>query len=245
MKEFERVYKRLGISFTHIEGESLYNDASEATIKEVNTRLGTTESEGAIVVDIASCNMPPVLLKKMDGTTLYATRDISAAMDRWKRFSFTESLYVVAHQQELHFKQIFKVFELMGYEWAGRCKHVQFGLLHLEDSKMSTRSGKIIFLEDVLDKAVVLARKAIEDKNPDLPNKDEVAEAVGVGAIIFGDICKRRIQDITFKWDDILNFDGETAPYVQYTHARACSILGKTGFNIKNLSTSKLNYAPS
>lgn len=245
LKEFERVYKRLGISFTYIEGESLYNDASEATMKEVDTRLGTKESEGAIVVDISSYNMPPVLLKKMDGTTLYATRDISAAIDRWKRFSFTESLYVVAHQQELHFKQIFKVFELMGYEWANRCKHVQFGLLHLEDSKMSTRSGNIIFLEDVLDKAVLLARKAIEDKNPDLSNKDEVAEAIGVGAVIFGDICKRRIQDITFKWDDILNFDGETAPYVQYTHARACSILAKTSFDLKDLGTGNPNYDPS
>ncbi len=245
LKEFERVYKRLGISFTYIEGESFYNDSSEGTIKEIDKKVGTVESQGAIVVDMNSYNMPPVLLKKMDGTTLYATRDISAAIDRWKRFSFTESLYVVAHQQELHFNQIFKVFELMGYEWASRCKHVQFGLLHLEDSKMSTRSGNIIFLEDVLDKAVALAKKAIEDKNPDLPNKDEVAEAVGLGAVIFGDICKRRIQYIVFKWDDILNFDGETAPYVQYTHARACSILAKTSFKVGDSSMGKQSYLPT
>jgi arginyl-tRNA synthetase len=245
LKEFDRVYKRLGVSFTNIEGESFYNDVSEETIKEVDIKTGTSESQGAIVVDLNSYNMPPVLLKKMDGTTLYATRDISAAIDRWKRFSFTESLYVVASQQELHFKQIFKVFELMGYEWASRCKHVQFGLLHLEDSKMSTRSGNIIFLEDVLDKAVVLARKAIEDKNPELPNKDEVAEAVGVGSVIFGDISKRRVQDISFRWDDILNFDGDTAPYVQYTHARACSILSKTNFVSETTIKAKINYTPS
>jgi arginyl-tRNA synthetase len=245
LKEFDRVYKRLGVSFTNIEGESFYNDVSEETIKEVDIKTGTSESQGAIVVDLNSYNMPPVLLKKMDGTTLYATRDISAAIDRWKRFSFTESLYVVASQQELHFKQIFKVFELMGYEWASRCKHVQFGLLHLEDSKMSTRSGNIIFLEDVLDKAVVLARKAIEDKNPELPNKDEVAEAVGVGSVIFGDISKRRVQDISFRWDDILNFDGDTAPYVQYTHARACSILSKTNFVSETAIKAKINYTPS
>jgi arginyl-tRNA synthetase len=185
----------------------------------------------------------PILLKKTDGTTLYATRDIAAAIDRWNRFTFTESLYVVANQQELHFKQVFKMLELMQFDWYSRCKHVQFGLLHFEDAKMSTREGKIIFLEDVLDRAVELAKKAIEDKNPDLESKEDVAEAIGVGAIIFGDVCKRRIQDITFRWDEVLNFDGETAPYVQYTYARACSILGKAGFVGKGIKIDD-NYKP-
>ena len=230
IKEFNRVYKRLGVQFTHTEGESFYNGKTDALIDMIQKSVGTSESEGALIIDMAKFDMPPVLLKKNDGATLYATRDIAAAMDRWKRFNFEESLYVVAHQQELHFKQLFKVLELMGCDWAKKCKHVSFGLLHLADTKMSTRSGNVIFLEDVLDMSVELAVKAIEEKNPDLGNKQEVAEAVGVGAIIFGDIIKRRNQDITFKWEDILNFDGETAPYVQYTHARAGSILRKADF---------------
>ena len=245
IKEFDRVYKRLGICFTSIEGESLYNGKTEAVIKELDKKIGVQESEGAAIIDLSSFDMPPMLLKKSDGATLYATRDIAAAMDRWKRFSFTESLYVVASQQELHFKQLFKVLELMNMEWASRCKHIQFGLLHFEDAKMSTREGRVIFLEDVLDKSIELARKAIEEKNPDLSNKEEIAEAVGVGAIIFGDISKRRIQDITFTWDDVLSFDGETAPYVQYTHARACSILNKAGvLDYKNFVQVVSNYIP-
>lgn len=235
IKEFERVYRRLGVTFTHIEGESLYNKSTEEVIDKINKTIGSKESEGALIVDLESFNMPPVLLKKQDDTALYATRDLAAAFDRMQRFNFEESLYVVAHQQELHFKQIFKVLELMGCEWASKCKHVQFGLLHLADGKMSTREGNVVFLEEVLDRSVELAKKAIEEKNPELEGKEEVAEAVGVGAIIFGDISKRRNQDIIFKWEDVLNFDGETAPYVQYTHARACSILRKTGFKAADI----------
>lgn len=231
IKEFDRVYTRLGVSFTKTEGESFYNGKTDAVVQEIEKKIGTKESEGAVIIDMSSYDMPPVLLKKTDGTTLYATRDISAAIDRWNRFKFTESIYVVANQQELHFKQVFKTLELMSFDWASRCRHVQFGLLHFEDAKMSTREGKLIFLEDVLNKSVELAKQAIEEKNPNLKDKEEIAESVGVGAIIFGDICKRRIQDITFKWEDILSFDGETAPYVQYTHARACSILSKSSFD--------------
>jgi len=241
IKEFDRVYKRLNVRFTDLDGESLYNGKTDKIVEEVHKKIGTVESEGALIVDLSKYNMPPMLLKKTDGATLYATRDLAAAMDRWKRFKFEESLYVVGHPQELHFKQLFKVMELMGIDWYTKCKHIQFGLLHLADSKMSTREGNVIFLEDVLDKVVKLAEKAIEEKNPSLENKKEVAEAVGVGAIIFGDICKRRIQDITFKWEDILNFDGETAPYVQYTHARACSILSKAGFDVKKATK---EYSP-
>lgn len=231
IKEFDRVYTRLGVHFTKTEGESFYNGKTDAVIQEIEKKIGIKESEGAVIVDMSSYDMPPVLLKKTDGTTLYATRDISAAIDRWDRFKFMESIYVVANQQELHFKQVFKTLELMNFDWSSRCRHVQFGLLHFEDAKMSTREGRIVFLEDVLNKSVELAKQAIEEKNPNLENKEEIAESVGVGAIIFGDVCKRRIQDITFKWEDVLSFDGETAPYVQYTHARACSILSKSGFD--------------
>jgi arginyl-tRNA synthetase len=243
IQEFDRVYKRIGVSFTNMEGESLYNGKTDPVIKEIEKKVGIRESDGAMIVDLSSFDLMPILLKKTDGTTLYATRDIAAAIDRWNRFTFTESLYVVANQQELHFKQVFKMLELMQFDWYSRCKHVQFGLLHFEDAKMSTREGKIIFLEDVLDRAVELAKKAIEDKNPDLESKEDVAEAIGVGAIIFGDVCKRRIQDITFRWDEVLNFDGETAPYVQYTYARACSILGKAGFVGKGIKIDD-NYKP-
>ena len=242
IKEFDRVYKRLGVSFTHTEGESFYKSTDEI-MASIHNKVGTVVSEGAVIVDLAKYDMPPMLLEKTDGTKLYATRDVAAAVDRQKRFAFDESLYVVGNQQELHFKQLFKVLELMGFDWYKQCKHVQFGLLHLADSKMSTREGKVIFLEEVLDKSVELAVTAIEEKNPDLSNKAEVAEAVGVGAIIFGDIVKRRTQDITFKWEDILNFDGETAPYVQYTHARAGSILRKADF-MQN-SNVDIDYEPN
>ncbi len=231
IKEFDKIYTRLGVQFTKTEGESFYNGKTEPVIQEIDKKIGTKESDGAVIVDMSSYDMPPVLLKKTDGTTLYATRDIATAIDRWDRFKFTESIYVVANQQELHFKQVFKTLELMNFDWASRCRHVQFGLLHFEDAKMSTREGRMVFLEDVLNKSVELARQAIEEKNPSLENKEEISESVGVGAIIFGDVCKRRIQDITFKWEDILSFDGETAPYVQYTHARACSILSKSSFD--------------
>ena len=182
IKEFDRVYKRLGVVFTHTEGESFYK-TPEDVIASVHNKVGTVVSEGAVIVDLSKYDMPPMLLEKTDGTKLYATRDIAAAIDRQKRFIFDESLYVVGNQQELHFRQLFKVLELMGFDWFTKCKHIQFGLLHLADSKMSTREGKVIFLEEVLDKSVELAIKAIEEKNPDLDNKEEVAEAVGVGAI--------------------------------------------------------------
>ena len=242
INEFNRVYKRLSVSFTNTEGESFYKDTDDI-IASIHDKIGTVESEGAIIVDLSKFDMPPMLLEKTDGTKLYATRDMAAAMDRQERFLFDENLYVVASQQELHFKQLFKVLELMGVEWASKCKHIQFGLLHLADSKMSTREGNVVFLEDVLNRSVELAIKAIEEKNPDLGDRAEVAEAVGVGAIIFGDLVKRRTQDITFKWEDILNFDGETAPYVQYTHARAGSILRKADF-IQDMDA-RLEYVPN
>jgi arginyl-tRNA synthetase len=236
IKEFKRIYERLGVKFTSIEGESFYKDKVDETLFYLEKKIGLKESQGAIIIDLEKFDMPPVLLKKTNGTTLYATRDIAAAIDRWERFNFTESLYVVANQQELHFKQLFKSLELAGFNWFKSCKHISFGLLRLEDSKMSTREGNIIFLEDVLNKSINLAKKAIEEKNPDLENKENVAEDIGIGAIIFNDISKRRAQDIVFKWDEVLNFDGETAPYIQYSYARASSILDKINVDFNNIS---------
>ena len=226
LKEFDRIYKRLGVRFDLFEGESRYRDRLDAVIEQVSQRAGTLESQGALVVELGE-DMPPCLLRKADGATLYATRDIAAAMDRYERFAFDRSLYVVAVQQSMHFRQFFTVLDKMGCEWASRCRHVPFGMLQLADRTMSTRKGEVIFLDDVLDKSVALSLAAIEEKNPALPNKEEVARQVGVGAIIFGDLVNRRTNDVTFEWERILNFNGETGVYVQYTHARCRAILRK------------------
>ncbi|MBN1114455.1 MAG: arginine--tRNA ligase [Oligoflexia bacterium] len=244
LKEFQQVYSRLNVKFTSTEGESQYNDKVDSLMELINKKAGTRHSDGALIIDLEKYNLPPVLLKKTDGATLYATRDIAAALDRWERYRFDESLYVVAHQQELHFKQLFKTLEIMGYSWADRCRHISFGMLHFDDARMSTREGRVIFLEEVLDRAVDLALKAINHKNPKLENKEEVAEAVGIGAVIFSDISKRRIQNVVFRWEDVLNFDGETAPYVQYTHARTCSLLAKADFDINSVDSIE-GYEPT
>lgn len=241
IKEFKKIYERLNINFTSFEGESFYKDVLGNTVNLLNEKIGLKTSDGALVLDLEKDNLGIVLIKKTDGSTLYITRDIAAAIDRWNRFNFEESIYVVAHQQELHFKQFFKILNALGYAWADKCKHVPFGLLQLDDKKMSTREGTLIFLEDVLDKAVLLAKDLINAKNPYLENKDEIAEKIGVGAIIFNDVSKKRIQNINFKWEEVLNFDGETSPYIQYTYARASNILRKAEFN-NNYAKTNLNY---
>ena len=229
LEEFNRVYRRLGVHFDFFEGESDYRDRLDETIDLVNRRAGVTRSEGAWVVDLSDDGLPPCLLRKADGATLYATRDIAAAIDRSERFTFDRSLYVVDHRQSMHFRQFFRVLTKMGYAWAALMEHVPFGMLQLKDRTMSTREGEVIFLDDVLDRAVELAREAIEEKNAALAGKDEVARQVGIGAIIFGDLVNRRGNDVTFEWERILNFQGETGVYVQYTHARCRSMLRKAG----------------
>ncbi len=229
MREFERIYSLLGVRFDHFEGESFYRKRLDETIEQVTQRAGTAISQGALVVDLEEDKLPPCLLRKADGATLYATRDIAAAMDRFERFGFERSLYVVANQQATYFKQLIRVLSKMEFDWAARITHINFGMLQLADQTMSTRKGQVIFLEDVLKKSIELSQKAIDEKNPDLANKEEVARQVGVGAIIFGDLVNRRTNDITFEWDRILNFQGETGVYVQYTHARCRSMLRKAG----------------
>ena len=229
LKEFSLIYDMLGIRFDFFEGESRYRHELDRTIELVAEKAGVEESQGALIVDLESDKLPPCLLRKADGATLYATRDIAAAIDRYERFKFDRSLYVVAQQQAMHFKQFFLVLKKMGYAWADRMEHVSFGMLQLADKTMSTRKGQVIFLEDVLNKSIALSKEAIEEKNPELENKEKVARAVGVGAIIFGDLVNRRTNDVTFEWSRILNFQGETGVYVQYTNARCRSMLKKAG----------------
>jgi arginyl-tRNA synthetase len=227
LQEFSRIYERLGITFDSQAGESFYEPYLDPTIERIRQVGLISVSDEALIVDLRPYNMPPCLLRKKDEATLYATRDLAAAMYRHETYGFWKMLYVVGADQRLHFQQVFKVLELMGFPWAGDCVHVDFGLIRFHDEKMGTRRGNIIFLEDVLDRAVELAEQIVHEKNPELPDKRQVAEAVGIGAVIFTDLSTRRVKDVNFEWEKVLTFEGETGPYVQYTHARACSVLRK------------------
>ena len=227
LKEVSRVYKRLDIKFDSYNGESFYNDKMQPILDEIEEKGLSKKSEGATIVDLEEYGMAPCLLKKADGATLYATRDLAAAFYRKKTYDFDKCLYVVAYQQNLHFRQWFKVVELMGYPWAKDLIHVAFGMVSLEGAALSTRKGNVVFLEEVLDNAVSKAYSIICEKNANLDNKEQIAEEVGVGAVVFSALSNNRIKDISFSYDKVLNFDGETAPYIQYTHARCCSVLEK------------------
>lgn len=230
MKEFNRIYDRLHISFDSYAGESFYNDKMQAVVDELKEKNLLKESEGAQIVDLEEYNMPPCLILRSDGGTLYPTRDIAAALYRKKTYNFYRDIYVTALDQNLHFAQWFKVLELMGYDWAkDELVHVPFGLVSLGDGKLSTRKGHVVLMEDILNAAVEKTSGIIEEKNPDLPNKDEISEQVGIGAVIFNDLYNSRIKNVVFDLERMLSFEGETGPYVQYTHARACSILRKVG----------------
>lgn len=223
LAEFERIYRRLGVHFDSYLGESGYNEAVERTVAELERKGLLKESEGALVVELGE--LPPCLIKKKDGATLYATRDIAAAIQRYETYRFDHMFYVVGAPQQLHFAQVFGVLERMGYPWVKACEHIAFGHIRFGDEELSTRKGNVIFLEEVLDQAVARVRQIIAERNPELEDKDRVAEMVGVGAVIFNDLSHNRIKDISFDWETALNFDGDTGPYVQYTHARAASLL--------------------
>lgn len=225
LKEFNRVYDMLDISFDSYAGESFYSDKMPAVLQELKDKNLLVESQGAQIVDLEPYDMAPALITKSDGTSLYVTRDIAAAIYRKQHYDFDKCIYVVASQQNLHFRQWKKVLELMGYEWQEDCIHVPFGLVSLEEGTMSTRKGRVVFLEDVLNKAVEKTAEIIREKNTDGIDVDEVAKEVGIGAVIFQELSNNRIKDYTFSWNKVLNFDGETGPYVQYTHVRACSVL--------------------
>ena len=229
LKEVVKIYDRLGIKFDYYTGESFYNDKMQPVLDLLEKKGLLVESNGAKVVDLSAYNMPPCLLVRSDGATLYATRDLAAAYYRKATFDFYKCLYVVAYQQNLHFKQWFKVVELAGESWAKDLVHVNFGMVSLPDGAIKTRAGNYILLEDVLNKSVEKALQIITEKSPDLENKEEVAEQVGIGAVLFSVLYNSRIKDIVFSYDRVLNFDGETGPYVQYTHARCNSVLKKAG----------------
>ena len=239
LKEFNIVYDMLNIKFDSYAGESFYSDKMPKVIEEMEEKGMLKESRGAMIVDLEEYNMPPALITKSDGSTLYTTRDIAAAFYRKEHYDFYKNIYVVASEQNLHFKQWIKVVELMGYDWAKDCIHVPFGMVSLEEGKLSTREGKVVFLEDVLNKAVESTLAIIEERNPDLQNKEEVAKQVGIGAVVFQELFNNRIKDYVFSWDRTLSFEGETGPYVQYTHARANSLLNKGGFSLAN----KVDYS--
>ncbi|MCD7778137.1 MAG: arginine--tRNA ligase [Clostridiales bacterium] len=229
MREFQRVYDMLDITFDSYAGESFYNDKMPAVVEEIKSKGILEESDGAQVVNLEKYKMPPCLILRRDGGTLYPTRDITAALYRKDTYNFSKCLYVTAVDQKLHFAQWFKVLELMGYDWAAtELVHIPFGLVNLgTEGKLSTRTGHVVLMEDVLKEAVEKTKAIIEEKNPDLEDKEEIAKEAGIGAVIFDDMFNGRIKNIAFDWNKILNFEGETGPYVQYTHARACSLLRK------------------
>jgi len=232
LEEFDRVYKMLGISFDSLAGESFYSDKMSGILELMEEKDILEESQGADIVNLEAYDLPPALIRKKDGSTLYITRDITAAIYRKETYDFYKNIYVVASQQNLHFQQWIKIIEIMGFEWAKDCIHVPFGLVRLEEGTIATRKGRVVFLEDVLKKAIEKTREIILEKNPNIENLDKVAEDVGVGAVIFQELSNNRIKDYTFSWEKVLNFEGETGPYVQYTFARANSVLRRAGIEI-------------
>lgn len=232
-EEFNLVYNTLGIEFDEVIGESFFNDKMEAVIERLKKAGLTAVSQGALVVKLNDPNLPPCLLKKSDGATLYVTRDLAGLMYRWEKYRFYESLYVVGTAQSDYFKQALGVIEMLEEaeqlppeaRMSGRVKHIDFGWVKFEGKSMSTRQGKLVFLKDVIDQAVTLARQKIKEKNPDLKAVEETARMIGVGAVMYSQLSVRRQKDINFIWDEVLNFEGETGPYLQYTHARLCSLL--------------------
>lgn len=240
LKEFKKVYDELGVEFDSYKGESFYSDKMDAIIEEMSQKGLLVESNGAKVVMLDDYNMPPCIIQKADGASIYATRDIAAAEYRKKTYDFYKSIYVVGAEQKLHFKQFFKTLELAGHEWAKNCVHVAFGTVKFADRKLSTRKGEVIFLEDLLNKAILKAKEVIDEKNPNLEDKDEVAKKVGIGSVIFTYLKNSREKDIVFNWNEMLSFEGETGPYVQYTYARAKSILRKFEEESSEIDYSKL-----
>jgi len=242
LNDFQKIYDLLGVEFESYSGEAFYNNKMGIIIKGLKVKNLLIKSEGATIVDLSNFNLPPALIQKSDEATLYITRDLAAAIYRYDKYKFDKMIYEVGAEQKLHFQQLFKVLELMGCQWFKDCFHIYHGLyLDQDKKKLATRKGKTIFMEDILEESINKAKKIINKKNPNLKNKDLVAKDIGVGAIIFGDLSNDRTNDIILNINKFLSFDGETGPYIQYTHARACSILRKYKSNFDfNIKTSLL-----
>ena len=244
LKEFDKVYDILGVKFDSLNGEAFYSDKMPEVIETLKKAGKLEESEGAQVVNLGD-DMPPCLIIKSNGSTTYATRDLAAIMYRARTYDFDKAIYVTSYEQILHFKQVFATAKYLGLDekYTNGLVHVPFGMILLKTGKMSTREGKVIKLEELLNEAIEKSKEIIKKKNPELENKEDVAKKVGVGAIIFNDLSNSRIKDEIFDWDIMLNFNGETGPYVQYTTVRAKSVLEKAGYipNVKEVNVEKLN----
>ena len=241
MVEFNRVYEMLNCEFDSFAGESFYSDKMPRVLEMMREKNILKRDDGAEIVDLEPYGLPPSLITKRDGSSLYVTRDIAAAIYRKETYDFKKNIYVVGAEQTLHFQQWIQILKLMGFEWAKDCVHVSFGLVNLEEGKMSTRLGRVVKLEDVLIKATESIKEIIEEKNPNLANKELVAKQVGVGAVIFQELFHNRIKDYTFSWERMLSSEGETGPYVQYAHARACSLLRNLNFKNEDIDYSLLS----
>ncbi len=227
LEEYSKTYKQLDIEFDSYKGESFYTDKMPAQVQKLRDMGLMKIDDGASIVDLDEYGMPPCLILKRDGSTLYPTRDIAAAYYRKQTYDFDKAIYVTSNQQNLHFKQWFKVVELMGYDWYDQLVHVPYGTVSLNGAKLATRTGNVVLLRDLFALAIEKVTSIMEEKNPDLKGREDIAEAVGVGAIVFYYLYNNRIKDINFNLEEALSFDGNTGPYVQYTYARTCSVLEK------------------
>ena len=241
MKEFNKIYDMLEVSFDSLNGEAFYNDKMDEIVEMLEEKHLLATDQGADIVDLSSYDLNPALIRKSDGATLYITRDMAAALYRERTYNFAKSLYVVGNEQSYHFKQLKAVLKQMNFEWSDDMHHIPFGLITKDGKKLSTRKGKIVLLEEVLNEAIALAHAQISEKNPTLENKDEVARQVGVGAVVFHDLKNDRLNSFDFTLEEVVRFEGETGPYVQYAHARAMSILEKAAFEVDEKAAYQLN----
>jgi arginyl-tRNA synthetase len=245
LKEFNKIYDMLEVSFDSLNGEAFYNDKMTEVVELLEEKHLLQEDQGAEIVDLSAYDLNPALIRKSDGATLYITRDMAAALYRKRTYQFAKSLYVVGNEQSYHFKQLKAVLKEMGFEWSDDMHHIPFGLITKDGKKLSTRKGKIVLLEEVLNEAIDSAKEQITEKNPGLANKDEVAKQVGVGAVVFHDLKNDRLNNFDFTLEEVVRFEGETGPYVQYSHARAMSILAKAQFDASNVQNFALNDSES
>lgn len=234
LDEFYKIYDLLGVKFDSLNGEAFYADKMDEVIDILEKTGKLQESQGAKIIDLEDKGMPPCMICKSNGSSIYATRDLAAILYRTREYDFDKCLYVVAYEQNLYFRQIFEVAKLLGIDdkYIKGLEHVSYGMVHLKSGKMSTREGNVIKVEDLLNEAIQRAGKIIEEKNPNIENKEEIAKKVGIGAVIFNDLSNSRIKDEIFDWDTILNFQGETGPYIQYIYVRTKSVLNNANFSI-------------